>query len=315
MRPILFPFALSALLSACVTTTASSVSTFYDYHFTSPQGHPISLAKLPSELLTADIILVGEWHTHSAIHRFQTDILRQLNDQGIPVTLSMEQFSRDAQSIVDQYLAGDIGEQPLITEGNAWPNYESDYRPLMEYAKQNNLDVIAANAPKHLVRCIGRLGTPYVETLSQPQRQLIAQNIDTQDSAYKRQFMSSMHHGISDQTERMFAAQMSWDETMAESMIQYLAAHPNKTILHIAGKFHVQQGLGLKTSLLKRNPDLNIAVITPIGTQNAEANITDNTAKDYLLWVLDPPARFIKDENRIKAFQKLSHRNDDLSCK
>ncbi len=115
-----------------------------------------------------------------------------------------------------------------MKQANAWPNYESDYRPLVEFAKQKNLPVIAANAPKGIVRCIGRQGIDYVNKLDDEQRTFIAESINTASSPYKEKFMASMHHGKPEQTEKQFAAQVTWDETMAESIVNYLT--PNQVL-------------------------------------------------------------------------------------
>ncbi|MDG4869738.1 ChaN family lipoprotein, partial [Guyparkeria sp. 1SP6A2] len=87
-----------------------------------------------------------------------------------PIVLSMEQFSRDSQPYLDQYLQGEIGEQYLIEQSNAWPNYASDYRPLVELAKHHQRPIIAANAPKNMVRCIGQQGIEYLDKLPKEQR-------------------------------------------------------------------------------------------------------------------------------------------------
>lgn len=302
---------LVSLLSACSNhasiSEAQHVSTFYDYQLHSPKGQALTLNPLPQALLDADVILVGEWHTHSGIHRFQTDLLQSLYQAGQPIVLSMEQFTRDNQELINQYLAGEIGEQFLMKQAAAWPNYESDYRPLIEVAKSNQIDVIAANAPKQLVRCIGRKGLDYLEGLNKDQRQWVASNIDTSDSPYKEKFMASMHHGSPEQTKKQFAAQITWDETMAESITQYLTKQPDAQILHIAGKFHTEGALGTAQSILRRSPDLNVVVITPT------SEITQDSS-DFQLEVLDPPARYIKKENRMQAYHSLSNRNSDLVC-
>lgn len=285
----------------------TNVTTFYDYQIATPSGDIFPLTDLPDNLINADIILIGEWHTHSAIHRFQTDILKQFITHNIPTTLSMEQFSRDAQITVDQYLTGEIGEQPFMKQAHAWPNYESDYRPLIEYAKANQLDVIAANAPKPVVQCIGRMGLGYLETLAPQERRYIAKTVDNSASQYKNKFMASLHHGTPDQTEKQFSAQMSWDETMAESMVDYLKLNPENKIIHIAGKFHTEGSLGTAASIKKRNPKLKVIVITPVTELRSDS-------LDYQLLVLDPPARFIQSENRMKAYQALSQRNSTLDC-
>jgi len=301
--------ALSACSVFSTNPTDTTVGSFYDYQLYSPTKQPISLQALPSEILDADVILIGEWHTHSAVHRFQTELLEQLAQQK-DIALSMEQFSRDKQAIVDSYLAGEIGEQTLIKSGNAWPNYESDYRPLVELAKQHKLDIIAANAPKPIVRCIGRQGISYLDKLDSQQRALLAKEIDTSASPYKDKFMASMHHGEPEQTEKQFAAQITWDETMAESITRYLDANPSAQMLHIAGKFHTEQGLGTKASILKRNPNLSIVVISPYSDLTEE-----NTGQDFMLKVLAPPTRYVKMENRMAAYQHLTSRNNTLECK
>ncbi|MEF1290799.1 ChaN family lipoprotein [Vibrio sp. M260118] len=303
--------ALSACSATSNTPQQQSITSYYDYQLYSPEQQAISLFSLPNEIKQADVILVGEWHTHAGIHHFQTELLKQRLNDTKEIALSMEQFSRDKQSTLDAYLAGEIGEQVLISQGNAWPNYESDYRPLVELAKANQLDVIAANAPKSFVRCIGRQGLSYLDKLNANERQQLAANIDTTTSPYKEKFMASMHHGKPEQTERQYAAQITWDETMAESIVNYLERHPNKQIIHVAGKFHTEQGLGTKASLLKRNPNLSVVVITPTG---APLETVEN-GEDYLLEVLAPPVRYVQKENRMAAYHNLAKRNDDLTCK
>ncbi|WP_061033741.1 ChaN family lipoprotein [Vibrio splendidus] len=308
---------LATLLTACANQPSENtsqkvvqpetVSTYYDYQFASPQGEALSLNALPQELLDADVILIGEWHTHSAIHRFQTDFLKARQSTSSNIALSMEQFTRKHQDTLNQYLSGEIGEQVLISQAAAWPNYESDYRALVEFAKANDLDVIAANAPKPFVQCIGRKGLPYLEQLSSEQRDWVATEVNIGDSPYKDKFMASMHHGTPEQTEKQFAAQVTWDETMAESIVDYLATNPDKQVIHVAGKFHTEGGLGTAASISRRNPDLKVAIITPVDALSSDSS-------DYQLQVLSPPIRFVQKENRMKAYKHLSKRSSDLQC-
>ncbi len=308
---------LATLLTACANQPSENtsqkvvqpetVSTYYDYQFASPQGEALSLNALPQELLDADVILIGEWHTHSAIHRFQADFLKARQNAGSNIALSMEQFTREHQDTLNQYLNGEIGEQVLISKAAAWPNYESDYRALVEFAKANDLDVIAANAPKPFVQCIGRKGLPYLEQLSSEQRDWVATKVNIGDSPYKEKFMASMHHGTPEQTEKQFAAQVTWDETMAESIVDYLATNPDKQVIHVAGKFHTEGGLGTAASISRRNPDLKVAIITPVESLSSDSS-------DYQLQVLSPPVRFVQKENRMKAYKHLSKRSSNLQC-
>ncbi|WP_136484307.1 ChaN family lipoprotein [Vibrio sp. H11] len=304
MRAIIY-WLSSMILLGCTSTRP--VQHFYDYQLATPHGKPLTLTLLPATLAAADVILVGEWHTHPGIHRFQTDLLYHLLQQKRPVALSMEQFDRSAQPTLNQYLRGDIGEQYLIKQTKAWPNYQSDYRPLVELAKQYQAPVIAANAPQDIVRCIGRQGPEYVDRLDSKQRTWIAREADSSDSPYKQRFMASMHHGTEQQNERQFAAQITWDETMAESISDYLLTHPGHQVMHIAGLFHTQEGLGIAAALQRRLPDIHILIITPVSEITADHS-------DYQLQVLAPPVRYIQPEHQRQAFQALAQRNDDLQC-
>ncbi|NQZ50048.1 MAG: ChaN family lipoprotein, partial [Moritella sp.] len=241
--------ATSPSLKEVVKNNASDeVTTYFGYNLQSPAGQDINVQRFVAEIQGADVVLVGEWHTHTGIHRFQTELLQAMMAANNNVTLSMEQFTRDKQAIVNAYLAGDIGEGTLIKQANAWPNYTSDYRPLVELAKRNSIDIIAANAPKNIIRCIGKEGISYVDKLPADERTWLAANINTQDSPYKTHFMASMHHGDESQNDNKFASQVTWDETMAESIVNYLAHNPNKQVMHIAGKFHTENGLGTAAS-------------------------------------------------------------------
>lgn len=314
MRFSLLGLALASTLIGCVSTTSTTTETtsnevvsFYDYKLYSPSGEPVLITNLTPELQQADVILIGEWHTHAGIHRFQTDILKQLAAGERPIALSMEQITRDKQGVLNEYLQGHIGEQYFIKQSSAWPNYESDYRPLIEFAKRSEIPVIAANAPKKIVRCIGRQGVNYLNKLDTSERGFVAETINTGDSLYKEKFMASMHHGKPEQTEKQYAAQMTWDETMAESIVKFLEKNQGTQVIHVAGKFHTEGGLGTAASILNRNPDLKVAIITP----NTEI-VTDST--DYQLEVLAPPVRYVKDSNRMQAFKHLTTRNTDLEC-
>lgn len=299
------------ILNGCTTTTAlpqsNTVSSFYDYQLYTPEGQPIQLQEWKQKTQQADVILIGEWHTHTGIHRFQTDILTLLSQSNSPIALSMEQFSRDAQPIINEYLQGDIGEQTLISKGNAWPNYESDYRPLIEYSKQAQMDVIAANAPKTIVRCIAKNGLEYLDKLSQEKRSYVATHIDLKESAYKRKFMASMHHGEPSKHLNMYASQLAWDATMAESIVNYKHANPNTKIVHIAGKFHTEGGLGTAAQIKQLDPNLQLIIITPVDTISQDKN-------DYQLQVIAPPERYKKQENQQAAIIKLSKSRQETPC-
>ncbi|UTV28390.1 ChaN family lipoprotein [Photobacterium atrarenae] len=306
---------LAGFLFGCSTEPTATQSaplpqTFYDYSITSPQGDSLTLPEMARALQDADIILVGEWHGHPGAHLMQTRLFAALYAQNPNLALSMEQFTRDKQAVVDQYLAGEIGEKTLIKEGNAWPNYTGSYRPLVEFAKQHQLDVIAANAPKPIVRCIGKFGASYLDRLPADERQWVARSLTLTPDAYLEKFNASMHHGDEAKTRRQFAAQTAWDDTMAESMVNYLTRHPDKQIMHIAGRFHVAEGLGTASRIGSRNPNLKVVMVTPVTEQGQLAA----QAPDYQVSMKPLPTGYVDRDKMMAAMSQIHSRNDSLQC-
>ncbi|MDP5292331.1 ChaN family lipoprotein [Oceanimonas sp. CHS3-5] len=272
---------LTTLLFALVLTgcqaRADAPRTLFDYRLLDAGGQPVPLTEAIPRLAEADVIMVGELHGHSGVHRFQAELLAALLARPRPMALAMEQFSRDRQTELNAYLAGKLGEDAFIEQANAWPGYRSDYRPLVELAKAAGIDVLAANAPRAIVRCIGREGPDYLSRLPDSHRGWVAERLTLEDDAYKARFMATRFHGQAP-TDNQFAAQTSWDDTMAESIQRYLARHPGYRVMLTVGRFHISDGLGTVQRLARRNPKLNIALIYPV--------LPDEAAPPAPIWSL-----------------------------
>ncbi len=282
---------------------------------TSPQV--VDLKTVIDDFADYDAIFIGEAHGHAASHYVQSKIFAGLHAKYPDMALSMEQFERPAQSVVDDYLAGRIGEETLIFEGKAWPHYRSSYRPLVEYAKDNGLPVIASEIPANMVSCIGERGPDFLDTLSGEPRQWAAEKLHLEDSAYKDKFYSFMDaaagHGIdNDQSEEeiarkkayRYAAQVSRDDTMAESIARHMQANPGRKVLHVNGSFHSAGLLGTPERLAMHLPGLRIANLHPIlvdDPKNPSFSAGDVGEGQYLVLLYPVPKRFVQMKN-INAF-------------
>lgn len=285
-----------------------SVSSLYDYQLLSPDGTEISIEQLVLQHSDANVFMVGEFHAHPGVHLFQAKLMAYLAAQDTPLALSMEQFTRADQAILSQYVAGEVGEITLTKKTKVWDNYKSDYRPLVEIAKEQSLPVIGANAPRDIVKCIGRQGPQYLSKLSTQQRALVASTIDISDSPYRQKFLSNMR-GMSLSEKRigqMFGAQMAWDATMAESIANHLTNNPNHRVFHIAGRFHIMNGLGTGAELKKLKPHVNIVNITATMAQEK------SEIQDYQLIIKALPPMWVNDDERTLVMS--GHKRSKLNC-
>ena len=51
-----------------------------------------------------------------------------------------------------------IKEANFREEAKLWPNYNTDYAPILEFAKKNELDFIATNIPRRYASMVARNG-------------------------------------------------------------------------------------------------------------------------------------------------------------
>lgn len=318
IKPIALALGLALALgfiSACGSVPAAKESTslthLYDYQWLTPgaSSEQISTEQAIDLLKGYDVIVFGELHEHSGIHLAQMQLMGGLYQHNAKLSLSLEQFERDTQSLINQYLAGEIGEEYFIKKARAWDNYRASYRPLMEFAKQRDIPVIAANAPKQVVTCVGRSGLDILQKYSEKERQHVAHSVDVADGPYRQKFFGFMNkdyaHKVPEDeaskkimqtmSERSFAAQALRDDTMAESIALHLQFHPERQVIHLNGNFHSSGFLGVPERLQSRMPELKIAVIN-IMTEHDEPGLEPLGTLN--LKVQGIPDKFVSDKNR-----------------
>src|SRR5688572_3774162 len=124
-----------------------------------------TIEQIAADCKNADVLFFGEEHNDSAGHYLEAAMLESLYKlYGREITLSLEMFETDCQFILDEYLDGYITEERFLKDARPWNNYK-DYRPAVEFAKQNRLDIIAANPPRRYVNMVSRKGMRSLDSL------------------------------------------------------------------------------------------------------------------------------------------------------
>ena len=179
----------------------------------------------------------------------------------------MEMFERDVQTILNEYLNNLISEQHFLSSSRPWGNYKTDYRPLVEFAKENKLEVIAANAPRRYVNMVSRLGRASLEKLSPDAKKWLAPlPFGEASDAYAAKFndlMGKMSDSSTPQKHNpILNSQALWDATMAYSIAEHLKKNKKSLIVHLNGAFHTENRLGTVEHLLKYRPKTKVLVVT-----------------------------------------------------
>jgi uncharacterized iron-regulated protein len=227
-----------------------------------------------SDMGKADVLFFGEEHNDTIGHAVELLILKKLIAK-YPgnVALSMEMFERDTQPVVDEYMAGLIREKNFKTDARAWPNY-TDYRPIVELAKDNHLALIAANAPARYTNMVTRLGLTSLGKLDAVGKShLPPLPIDTATGKYYENFAQIMGGHASMPGMELYQSQNLWDATMGWSLAQYLKAHAGMKVLQLNGGFHSQEKLGAVAQFKKYDVKarlLNIASVSGVDLTNPD---------------------------------------------
>ncbi|MCB5234758.1 MAG: ChaN family lipoprotein [Candidatus Cloacimonetes bacterium] len=248
--------------------------------FNSESKEELDLDSFVNQLSAYDVIFFGEMHGTKPVHALEHAILPGLWKTDNSLILSFEMWERDHQDKLDAYLKSEISLDELLNQDRVWDNYD-DYLPMLNFAKEKGLKVVAANVPRFFAAQTVREGLSFVDDLEPEQRKLIAETPYFEDEAYETLFAEVMDMGKgfspdSDMLKRFFQAQVIKDATMAESIADAHKESPESLIVHYNGDFHSRGYLGTVTALKNHFPELKIAVITTIVIHEDETDVSSH---------------------------------------
>ncbi len=228
------------------------------------ESSPFQEAKVQSsetilkELAKANVIYLGETHDNPADHAAKLEIIQAMAKTQ-KIAIAMEMFQRPYQSVLDEYIRGNLSEAELIEQTEyqtRWGFPWEFYAPVLRFAQANQIPVLALNVPSEITRQVARQG---LESLTEEQKKFIPpfSEIRTDNSEYRqliREIYDTIHqnHGQSDNFENFFLAQVLWDETMAEVIANFHLENPDYQIIVLAGKGHIVYGYGIPSRVLRR---------------------------------------------------------------
>ena len=204
------------------------------------KGEPADYDVLLQVALKSDIILFGELHNSETAHRLRMKLARDLHaDTKRPLVIGMEMFEADQQILLDEYLSGIIRRQNFEQETRLWSNYATDYRPMVEFAREAGIPVVATNIPRRYASLIYHQGPDSLSRLSPEAREWMAPLpilVELDLPGYKRIHEAAIHHGGA----YLAHSQASKDATMAHFIMkQHEDARPLPVrTLHATGTYH-----------------------------------------------------------------------------
>jgi uncharacterized iron-regulated protein len=319
---------LVALPAHAQDAAPQSTDTAYvagEYRVFTGAGELASIDDIVAEMGRHQVVFIGEAHDDPTGHMLEAELLQRAyeaygapgSNDGAPrpLALSLEFFQRDAQPILDEYLAGLITERAFRADSRPWPRYETDYRPLIEFSKENGLTVIASNAPRRYASRVTLHGRESLNDLSpealatlaplpygQPSKEyrdqwihIISEVMEQEgtkcglpipepeegEEAVQARAPVGSHSNMGNQLH----SQVLWDATMAYWISEYLAQEPNALVLHMVGSFHVARGTGTPEHLDDYRPGTSrmIVVLRPVEDIDTFEPAPDGKLGDFVV--------------------------------
>jgi uncharacterized iron-regulated protein len=295
---------IAALL--CFSAAAAAQSYVPVRVFNTQTGAWTDFEVMAADVATADAVFVGEQHDDPNTHHLERALLEAVARRRGDIVVSLAMVERDTQASLDVFLAGRIDEATFLAGSRPWPRYQTDYRPLVELAREKGWPVVAANVPRPLASGVAKAGLASLDALAPEQKPWIASDIQCPKDAYFDRFAETMGgHPAGDgpdavapqaaMVERYYSSQCLKDEVMGESVAR-AAKGPSEgpLVMHNHGAYHTDFALGTASRAARRLPGSRLVVISvlPVETLDGiEPSEEDRQRAAYLVYTLAPPAK------------------------
>lgn len=252
------------------------------YKLYNAKGNKVSYKKMIDKMTKADVVLFGEHHNNPIVHWLQFETTKDLSKIR-SLTLGAEMFEADNQTQLNEYLADEIDQKAFDTVARLWNNYTTDYKPLVDFAKTNNIKFIAANVPRKFASLVYNGGFEALEQLSNEEKSWIAPLPISYDATLpgyvKMRAMMGGHGG-----DNLPKAQAVKDATMSHFILKNI--ENNNLFIHYNGSYHSDDYEGINWYLNKGNKSLKIITVSVIEQENVTKFNKENKLKaDFIIVV------------------------------
>ncbi|KAA0234328.1 MAG: hypothetical protein EDM74_12720 [Armatimonadetes bacterium] len=214
-------------------------------------------------------VYLGESHDRARHHEMQAAIVEALVRRDRTVIVGFEMFTRPVQDELNPWTLGWLSEDEFIERSQWKTQWGFDYglyRPIFEAVRRNRLPMVALNVPRDWVRAVGR-GGPSALT---PEQSSQVPPLYLANSDHRSVFEALMggHPVSGTQGENIYAAQVLWDEGMADTALRYLDRFPKSAstvFVVIAGSGHVMYGQGINYRIDRRTGERGVTVMMAEG--------------------------------------------------
>lgn len=253
-----YNFIILLVACCCLTSLGQKKIAFEIYN---KKGKKVNYSKLLKTIKKNDIVLFGEYHNNPIAHWLQLELVKDLHKTN-QLMLGAEMIEADNQDELNEYLSGAIDYPILDSLARLWPNYQTDYAPVVDFAKKEQITFIGTNIPRRFANMVYRNGGfDALDELTANEKEWVAPlpiPFDPELPQYKNILKMMGGHGSSD----LVKAQAIKDATMAHFILKNFKS--GFIFLHLNGAYHSDFYEGILWYLKQKNKNVNYVTITTV---------------------------------------------------
>ena len=234
------------------------------YQLYTKEGKKTTYKKMLKAAGETEVVFFGEHHDNSLIHWLQLEFTKDLADTK-KLVLGAEMIEADNQKQLNQYLKGEIDQKAFDTLARLWNNHKTDYKPLVDFAKEKHFPFIATNVPRRYASKVYKGGFEALDALTPEEKSWIAPLPIAYDASlpgYVKMLEMMGGHG----GDNLPKAQAVKDATMGYFIAQNLK--PGTVFVHYNGTYHSDNFEGINWYLKKAKPGVKIMTIAAVSQKD-----------------------------------------------
>lgn len=259
-----------AFIFSALTISAQDLAAYKIYN---SKGKEVSFKSLVKSANEAPIVLFGEFHDNPIAHWLQLELTQKMYaTHGANLQLGFEMFEQDQQHLLNDYLQGKLTSEQYRDTMRLWPNYTTDYAPLLEFAKERGLSCMATNIQRKYASLVFKKGRAALDTLPEAIKEQMAPlnfAFDTTLSQYQAMKEMGAHMGPG-MGWRMVEAQAIKDATMAHFILNNPGRNTRTVHLHFNGAYHSDFYQGIMWYLEQEVAPSEILTISTVSQANVQ---------------------------------------------
>lgn len=247
-------------------------------------ARPIAPNALFARLAQERAVLLGEQHDNEDHHRWELQTIAGLYAVHPRLALGFEMFPRRVQPVLDQWVAGKLSPQALLTRtdwNQVWGFDPAFYLPIFEFARMNRVPMLALNVRQSLAHRIAQEG---LSAVPPGEREGVGEPAPAGKAYRAKLYRSFLQHpraktgkgesppGPDSPEFRHFVdAMLFWDRAMAQGIAAHARRDPATLVVAVMGEGHVRDGFGVARQLA----DLGLHATASLLPWDASAPCTD----------------------------------------